>query len=94
MQVQGQCISFDDQIDHYYSSEYASLVQQLGQTQASAHLARSIFAVAIGGNDIINHVLSGPVGEVISSQQYITCLAESLKYQLQVCELVVSVNVT
>ncbi|KAF0921664.1 hypothetical protein E2562_013402, partial [Oryza meyeriana var. granulata] len=80
----GQCISFDEHIDQHYSNVHATLVQQLGQAQASIHLAKSLFVVAIGGNDIINHVLLSPIGQLIGSQdQFISSLAKSLKHQLQ-----------
>ncbi|KAF0921672.1 hypothetical protein E2562_013409 [Oryza meyeriana var. granulata] len=80
----GQCISFDEQIERDYSQVEAALVQQLGQPQASIHLAKSLFVVAIGGNDIINHVLLSPASQLIRSQdQIITSLADTLKRQLQ-----------
>ncbi|KAM3255014.1 hypothetical protein ACQJBY_048431 [Aegilops geniculata] len=87
---QGQCISFDHQIDHQFSKVNASLVQQLGQAQASAHLSRSIFAVAIGGNDILNYVRPSLVNQVLSPcpptqspDEFVASLALSLKDQLQ-----------
>lgn len=95
--VQGLCISFADQIDHQFSKVNASLVQQLGQAQASTHLRKSIFVVAIGGNDILNNVLPIPrlVSQVISPRphcqspdEFIASLALSLKDQLQVWKLV------
>ncbi|KAF7071096.1 hypothetical protein CFC21_076504 [Triticum aestivum] len=87
---QGQCISFDHQIDHHFSKVNASLVQQLGQAQASAHLSRSIFAVAIGGNDILNYVRPSLVNQVLSPcpptqspDEFVASLALSLQDQLQ-----------
>lgn len=92
--IQGQCISFDHQIDHQFSKVNASLVQQLGQAQASAHLSRSIFAVAIGGNDILNYVRPSLVNQVISPcpptqspDEFVASLALSLQDQLQVWKL-------
>ncbi|KAL6637352.1 hypothetical protein ACP70R_024924 [Stipagrostis hirtigluma subsp. patula] len=83
----GQCFSFDTQIECDYSSVYKELVKQLGKPQALAHLARSIFAVAIGGNDIINRALL-PVDQlpvaITSPQQFVDSLAQTLKCQLQV----------
>jgi hypothetical protein len=92
MRLQGQCISFDYQIDHHYSEVYASLVQELGQDNATAHLGRSIFAVAIGGNDIINYVRPSLANQLTSyppqaPDKFIASLALSLKGQLQVKEL-------
>jgi hypothetical protein len=81
--MQGQCISFDEQIDQHYSTVHATLVEQLGPRQASTHLAESLFSVAIGGNDIINRVL---LSQLVGTQdQFISSLANSLKRQLQVC---------
>ena len=86
MDLQGQCFSFDEQIYRDYFEVYSELVKQLGQPQALAHLAKSVFSIAIGGNDIINNVLL-PVEKlpVISSpQQFINSLAQTLERQLQV----------
>ena len=86
--MQGLTISFDEQIERDYSSVYGGLVQQLGQARASIHVARSIFAVGIGGNDIAARVLSssGPADQrrTSSDQQFIGSLAQSLRRKLQV----------
>ncbi|KAL6880666.1 hypothetical protein ACP4OV_012231 [Aristida adscensionis] len=79
----GQCFSFDDQIECDYLNVYSKLVEQLGRPEAMAHLADSIFAVAIGGNDIINRALL-PVDKLTCSpEQFIDSLAQTLKRQLQ-----------
>jgi hypothetical protein len=86
--TQGLCISFDEQIERDYRSVHAALTRLLGQAQASNHLAKSIFALAIGGNDIIDRILldhTGLLSSTSSSQQFIDSLALSLKRQLQVC---------
>ncbi|KAL6599555.1 hypothetical protein ACP70R_045692 [Stipagrostis hirtigluma subsp. patula] len=89
-----QCISFDKQIE-YYSSVYASLAQSLGEAQAAAHLAKSLFAVTIGSNDIIHYAKStsaamakakGKGSDVDPSQQqqqFVDALIQSLTGQLQ-----------
>jgi hypothetical protein len=67
---------------------HAALTRLLGQAQASNHLTQSIFALAIGGNDIIDRILLDPTGllsSTSSSQQFIDSLALPLKRQLQVC---------
>jgi len=84
----GQCVSFDRQIDKHYSEVHESLVQQLGDEKASAHLGRSIFAVSIGSNDILNYVLPNLVKQLIipppqTRKEFIDSLAWSLKGQLQ-----------
>ncbi|KAJ1294710.1 hypothetical protein BS78_01G166500 [Paspalum vaginatum] len=78
----GQCISFDKQLD-YFSSVSASLVQSLGQAQASAHLAKSLFAVTIGSNDIIHYAKSNPGSGDPSPQQFADALVQTLTGQLQ-----------
>ncbi|KAL6854267.1 hypothetical protein ACP4OV_019170 [Aristida adscensionis] len=76
-----QCLSFDKQIQ-YFSSVHASLVQSLGQAPAAAHLAKSLFAVTIGSNDIIGYAKSG-AGAPPPPQQFVDTLAHSLAGQLQ-----------
>ncbi|RLN39860.1 hypothetical protein C2845_PM01G36270 [Panicum miliaceum] len=79
---QGLAISFDEQIERDYAAVYGGLVRQLGPAQASVHVARSIFTVAIGGNDIAARVLSDQ-RQMSSDQQLIGSLAQSLKRKLQ-----------
>ncbi|KAK2990031.1 hypothetical protein RJ640_004709 [Escallonia rubra] len=43
----------------YYSTVYESLVQQLGTGAAHDHLAKSLFAVVIGSNDILGYFKAG-----------------------------------
>ncbi|TVU46334.1 hypothetical protein EJB05_05860, partial [Eragrostis curvula] len=81
----GQCFSFSEQIDCDYFNVSTELVKQLGQPQAQAHLFKSIFTIAIGGNDIINSVLL-PVDRLpilSSSQHFIESLAQTLKSQME-----------
>ncbi|KQK14339.1 GDSL esterase/lipase At5g55050 [Brachypodium distachyon] len=87
----GQCISFDQQIDQHYSGVYKALVNQLGQNMTLARLAKSIFTVAIGGNDILNYVRGA--SRLVrflrffryrpSPEQFIASLAQSLEGQLE-----------
>ncbi|XP_062211718.1 GDSL esterase/lipase At5g55050-like [Phragmites australis] len=78
-----QCISFDKQIE-YYSSVYASLAQSLGQTQAAAHLSKSLFAITICSNDIIHYTKSSSANKASTpSQQFVDTLIQSLTGQLQ-----------
>ncbi|KAF8681982.1 hypothetical protein HU200_045438 [Digitaria exilis] len=80
----GSSSIFDEQIERDYSNVYSALAQLLGQAQASTHLANSIFAVAVGGNDIIDRVLLAGPFNVSSGQQFVDSLAQSLKRHLQV----------
>uniref|UniRef100_K4ALT5 GDSL esterase/lipase n=1 Tax=Setaria italica TaxID=4555 RepID=K4ALT5_SETIT len=79
-------VSLDEQIERDYSSVYEGLVQKLGKNHASIHLARSIFAVGTGGNDIATCVLTDPTNQLLvcSDQQFINSLAKSLERKLQV----------
>lgn len=87
-----QCISFDKQID-YFATVYASLVQSLGQAQATAHLAKSLFAITIGSNDIIHYAKSNSAANTKQasasgaaadpSQQFVDALIHTLTGQLQ-----------
>lgn len=87
-----QCISFDKQID-YFATVYASLVQSLGQAQATAHLAKSLFAITIGSNDIIHYAKSNSAANTKQasasgaaadpSQQFVDALIHMLTGQLQ-----------
>ncbi|KAM0917006.1 hypothetical protein ACQ4PT_009834 [Festuca glaucescens] len=66
----------------YYSTVYASLARNLGQAQAASHLAKSIFAITIGSNDII-HYAKAATKLRNPSQQFVDALIQSLTGQLQ-----------
>lgn len=85
LHVQDQCITFDKQIE-YYSGVYASLARSLGQDQAMSHLAKSIFAITIGSNDIIHYAKANTATARAQnpSQQFVDTLIRSLTGQLQV----------
>ncbi|CAL4926031.1 unnamed protein product [Urochloa decumbens] len=89
MGTKGLAITFGEQIERDYLSVYKRLVQKLGKAQATTHLASSIFAAGIGGNDIATRVLSDPTTTttdqllLISDQQFINLLSKSLKRKLQ-----------
>ncbi|BAF12466.1 GDSL esterase/lipase At5g37690 [Oryza sativa Japonica Group] len=79
-----QCISFDEQIEGDYHRVHEALGKQLGIPGAKAHLAKSLFVVAIGGNDIINDLLLSPVSELLRSRdEIVSNLENTLKRQLQ-----------
>uniref|UniRef100_A0ACD5YAZ7 Uncharacterized protein n=1 Tax=Avena sativa TaxID=4498 RepID=A0ACD5YAZ7_AVESA len=78
-----QCISLDKQIE-YYSTVYASLARSLGQDQAAKHLAKSIFAITLGSNDIIHYARANAATKLRNpSQQFVDTLIQSLTGQLQ-----------
>uniref|UniRef100_A0A0D3FKR2 GDSL esterase/lipase n=1 Tax=Oryza barthii TaxID=65489 RepID=A0A0D3FKR2_9ORYZ len=79
-----QCISFDEQIEGDYHRVHEALRKQLGIPGAKAHLAKSLFVVAIGGNDIINDLLLSPVSELLRSRdEIVSNLENTLKRQMQ-----------
>ncbi|KAJ3692922.1 hypothetical protein LUZ60_012017 [Juncus effusus] len=78
---EGECISFDEQIE-YLATVYASLTQQIGATQTINHLSKSIFAVVIGSNELINYAKSDSINEV-ASEQFVDSLILTLQAQLK-----------
>ncbi|KAI4985797.1 hypothetical protein ZWY2020_018427 [Hordeum vulgare] len=77
-----KCITLDKQID-YYCSVYASLARSLGQADAATHLAKSIFAITIGSNDIIHYAKANPAATPSQQQRYVDALILTLSGQLQ-----------
>ncbi|OVA03391.1 Lipase [Macleaya cordata] len=79
-----QSISFNKQIE-YYSTVHEELLQQLGTVGAQTYLAKSVFLIAIGSNDILNLFQSGSNlrQKYSSDQQYINSLMFTLKGQLK-----------
>ncbi|KAJ6800445.1 GDSL esterase/lipase-like [Iris pallida] len=75
----GQCLTFSKQVE-FFSRVCTDLVQQLGSDQANNHMAKSIFALVIGSNDIFSYNKSPkntPPQEFVNSM--ITNLGEHLK---------------
>ncbi|KAJ4783010.1 GDSL esterase/lipase [Rhynchospora pubera] len=77
----GACIRFDQQID-YYSAVYGVIVQQLGTTQAQDHLSKSVFAIVIGSNELLNYAKSNSASKA-SPQQFVDSLIPTLQGQLK-----------
>lgn len=98
--MQGLCFSFDHQIELDFLNVYTELVRKLGQAEAMSHLSKSIFTVAIGGNDIILRSLPPTVTfelpavelqlQVLPPQGFVELMAQTLERQLQVCTQTVS----
>ncbi|XP_072956771.1 GDSL esterase/lipase At5g55050-like [Typha angustifolia] len=79
----GQCINLNKQLD-YFSSVYEALVQQLGSSEALNHLAKSIFAIVIGSNDMLNYVKSSSANKLkTSTQQLVDSMTLSLQDQIK-----------
>ncbi|KAJ1701288.1 hypothetical protein LUZ63_001067 [Rhynchospora breviuscula] len=77
----GQCISFDEQID-YFATLYAVLVEQLGTEKTLDHLARSIYALVIGSNELINYAKSDPADSA-SPEDFVGSLLATLQIQIK-----------
>ncbi|XP_078150030.1 GDSL esterase/lipase At5g55050-like [Carex rostrata] len=77
----GTCITFDQQID-YYSTVYGSIVQQLGTVQAQDHLSKSVFAIVIGSNELLNYAKSNS-GNKATPQQFVDSIIPTLQGQLK-----------
>ncbi|KAI3940558.1 hypothetical protein MKW92_036166 [Papaver armeniacum] len=80
-----QSISLDEQTE-FFSSVHGELEQQqLGKPSAASYLAKSIFLISIGGNDIIGYSKpdSDLPGKYGSPQNYIDTLMFTFRRQLK-----------
>ncbi|KAG0479258.1 hypothetical protein HPP92_010116 [Vanilla planifolia] len=73
----GKCLSFNKQIV-YFSKAYKAMVGQAGSCQTQEHLAKSVFAIFIGSNDIFGHLQESKA----SPQQFVTSLTSTFRKQL------------
>ncbi|OVA03390.1 Lipase [Macleaya cordata] len=78
-----QSISFNEQIE-YYSRIHGGLMQQLGTVAAKSYLAKSIFLISMGSNDILGFFdPNSKLREEYTPQQYINTLMLTLRGQLK-----------
>ncbi|KAI3855099.1 hypothetical protein MKX03_018493 [Papaver bracteatum] len=79
-----QSISLDEQIE-FFTSVHGALEQQLGKPSAASYLAKSIFLISIGSNDIIGY--SKPDSDLPSKygspQNYMDTLMFTFRSQLK-----------
>ncbi|RZC46361.1 hypothetical protein C5167_039306 [Papaver somniferum] len=76
-------ISMNKQIENY-SAVYGQLVQQLGNNEMQKHFAKSLFAIVIGSNDLINYFKSGSdLRKQYTPQQFTDLMVATLKDQLK-----------
>ncbi|KAI3694016.1 hypothetical protein L1987_76974 [Smallanthus sonchifolius] len=74
-----QAISLTKQVE-YYSLVYEQLVQQLGSDSARTHLAKSLFVIEIGSNDIFAYFhKNSKVSKQYTPKQYVDLMASTLK---------------
>ncbi|KAJ0046139.1 hypothetical protein Pint_04104 [Pistacia integerrima] len=77
-----QSIPLPTQVE-YYANVYKALVQQLGTSSAQQRLAKSLFAIVIGSNDIFDYSGKSDLQKKNTPQQYVNLMATSLKGQLK-----------
>ncbi|KAI3940562.1 hypothetical protein MKW92_036170 [Papaver armeniacum] len=75
-----QSISLNEQIA-YFRTVHGELMQQLGTVQAQTYLAKSVFLIAIGSNDILDKFLI--LGNKPVDNQFINSLIVILKSKLK-----------
>ncbi|XP_073062075.1 GDSL esterase/lipase At5g55050 [Primulina eburnea] len=71
-----QVISLAKQVTHF-STVRGKLLQELGSIAAEEHLAKSLFPIIIGSNDILGHFKSA--SDKTSPQQYIALMLSTLQ---------------
>ncbi|KAK8942730.1 GDSL esterase/lipase [Platanthera zijinensis] len=74
----GECLSLSKQID-YLSTTYATMVEKAGNERAQAHLAKSIFVIVIGSNDIFGYKSNGGA----APKQFVSSLISTLQGQIK-----------
>ncbi|KAJ0578754.1 putative triacylglycerol lipase [Helianthus annuus] len=76
---QASTISLPEQVD-YYSLVYDQLVQQLGLDGTRTHLAKSLFLLVIGSNDLFNYFnIDSKLPAQYTVQQYVDRMVSTLK---------------
>ncbi|XP_071695225.1 GDSL esterase/lipase At5g55050-like, partial [Rutidosis leptorrhynchoides] len=74
-----QSISLTQQVD-YYSMVHEQMVQQVGSAGARTHMAKSLFMIVIGSNDIFAYFnKNSKVSKQYTPQQYVDNMASILK---------------
>ncbi|KAC9625047.1 hypothetical protein E3N88_45527 [Mikania micrantha] len=75
----GQVIPMTQQVD-YYSLVHEQLVRQLGSDGARTHVAKSLFAIVIGSNDLFAYFRkNSKVSKDYTPQQYVDLMVSTLK---------------
>ncbi|KAI3855102.1 hypothetical protein MKX03_018496 [Papaver bracteatum] len=79
-----QSISLNEQIA-YFKTVHGELMQQLGTVQAQTYLAKSVFLIAIGSNDILGKIqaVDSIQGNEPAGDQFINSLIVILKSKLK-----------
>ena len=68
----------------FFSTVHEELQKQLGASGAEKLLSKSIFAIVVGGNDILAYSRSSNLRNKTTPQQYVASMVLSLKAKLKV----------
>ncbi|XP_052208178.1 GDSL esterase/lipase At5g55050 [Diospyros lotus] len=79
-QKYGQSIPLTKQIE-FYKIVYEDVVKQLGSTAAERHLSKSLFAVVIGSNDLLDYFKSG--SRPSTPKEHVDLMVFNLKHALK-----------
>ncbi|XP_030453458.1 GDSL esterase/lipase At5g55050-like [Syzygium oleosum] len=77
-----QSIPLTKQVE-YYLAVHQNLVQHMGSSGAQKHVAKSLFLIVIGSNEIFTYSRSSDLRKQQTPQQYVDLMASSLKDQLK-----------
>ncbi|KAK3423984.1 hypothetical protein EUGRSUZ_F00745 [Eucalyptus grandis] len=77
-----QSIPLKDQVE-LYRGVHDDLVQHMGSSGAQKHVAKSLFLIGIGSNDIFDYVKSSDLRKQHTPQQYVDLMVSSLKGSLK-----------
>ncbi|PKA46877.1 hypothetical protein AXF42_Ash021639 [Apostasia shenzhenica] len=68
--VQAAASLLNEQMD-FFSTAYAAMAAQIGAAEVQAHLAKSLFGIVIGSNDIFSFLNSDSRASDSSQQHFI-----------------------
>jgi hypothetical protein len=68
----------------FFSAVHEELQKQLGASGAEKLLSKSIFAIVVGGNDILAYSRSSNLRNKTTPQQYVASMVLTLKAKLKV----------
>ncbi|KAI7751860.1 hypothetical protein M8C21_023245 [Ambrosia artemisiifolia] len=73
----------------YYSIVHNQLVQEVGLACANTHLAKSLFVIVIGSNDLLTYFdKDSQVSKQYTPRQYVDLMASTLKQLMKVAPMV------
>lgn len=81
-QVFRRAVSLSQQVENYQKVQKI-LVQQMEASAAGNHISKSLFAVVIGGNDLMDYFGSSELRNNHTPQQFVDLMVNTLKGQLK-----------